>query len=314
MRNRIINGAMVIDQRNAGASYSAINGGYSLDRWVCNSFTSGATTGKYTVQQNAGAVTPPIGFSKYLGVTASTATSSSAGDIYAISQAIEGYNIADLGWGTANAKSVMISFWVRSSATGTFGIYIRNENNTYNYPTTYTIDAANTWEYKTISIPAPTSGTWLSENNWGIGVYFQLQVGSSFTATPNVWTTSQKYGATGCVNLLNNSGATFYITGVQLEVGTQATSFEYRQYGQELALCQRYYETGTAWVRGPANTVAGCTIGYNTIKRADPTVTFTASIGSGFTNYASGSSTLGFYSTGDVAGNSVATYTSSIEL
>ena len=289
MVNRIINGAMMIDQRNAGASWSATNGGYSLDRWFANSFTSGATTGKFTVQQNAGSVTPPAGFTKYLGVTSSAATSSSAGDIYAVGQFIEGFNIADLGWGTADAQPVMISFRVRSSATGTFGLYIRNENNDYNYPTTYVINSANTWETKTVTIPAPTSGTWNTSNGVGIGIYFQLQVGSSFTATAGSWTTSSKYGVTGCVNLLNNSGATFYITGVQLEKGSTATSFDYRPYGTELALCQRYYEKSYDISTTPnTNTNTGLSIFNGTVdaagssyqgvlfkvsKRAAPTVT-----------------------------------------
>ena len=287
-KNRIINGDMRIDQRNAGASFSATNGGYSLDRWFTNSFTSGATTGKFTVQQNAGSVTPPAGFTKYLGVTSSAATSSSAGDIYAIGQFIEGNNIADLGWGTADAQPLVISFRVRSSTTGTFGLYIRNENNDYNYPTTYTISSANTWETKTVAIPAPTSGTWNTSNGVGIGVYFQLQVGSSFTATAGSWTTSSKYGVAGCVNLLNNSGATFYITGVQLEKGFTATSFDYRPYGKELALCQRYYEKSYPVDVAPATVTTDgiqyqraiytgndyVTVYMKVTKRATPTVTF----------------------------------------
>jgi hypothetical protein len=266
-KNRIINGDMRIDQRNAGASWSATNGGYSLDRWFANSFTSGATTGKFTVQQNAGSVTPPAGFSKYLGVASSAATSTSAGDIYAIGQFIEGFNIADLGWGTANAQPVVISFQVRSSATGTFGLYIRNENNDYNYPTTYVINSANTWETKTVTIPAPTSGSWNTTNGTGIGVYFQLQVGSSFTATAGSWTTSSKYGVAGCVSLLNNSGATFYITGVQLEKGSTATNYDVRPYGTELDLCQRYYwRTPTTGVTNYIGTVNASTSGLCAVQ------------------------------------------------
>ena len=285
-KNRIINGDCRIDQRNNGASYSAINGGYSLDRWFVNSFTSGSTTGKFTVQQNAGSVTPPAGFTKYLGVTSSAATSTSAGDIYAIGQFVEGFNISDLGWGTADAQPVTISFKVRSSATGTFGIYIRNENNDYNYPTTYVINSANTWETKTVTIPAPTAGSWNSTNALGIGIYFQLQVGSSFTATAGSWTTSSKYGVAGCVNLLNNNGATFYITGVQLEKGSTATSFDYRPYGTELQLCQRYCEvvkpTGATNYANLAvgqcisTTGASAVYFYQTAKRSQPTVTYSA--------------------------------------
>ena len=277
-KNRIINGSMTIDQRNAGASWSATNGGYSLDRWYALSFTGGATTGKYTIQQNAGSVTPPVGFTNYLGVTASTATSTSASDIYGISQPIEGYNIADLGWGTANAKTVTLSFWVRSSATGTFGGALKGGQY---YPFTYTISSANTWEQKSITIAGSTSGTWQSTSSSGVEVSFGLQVGSTYSGTAGSWSSSLAYGATGCVNLLNNSGATWYVTGVQLEVGTTATNFDFRSIGTELALCQRYYQqiTGVTAYNVPvcygfANTASNFTAGLkpSTSFRATPTI------------------------------------------
>ena len=238
MKNRIINGAMVIDQRNAGASLA--NTGvaiYSLDRW----YIQGISASKFTCQQNAGSVTPPIGFTNYLGITSSAATTINSSDYYLVQQSIEGYNIADLGWGTANAKTVTLSFWVYSSLTGTFGGALRNGTATYSYPFTYTISSANTWTQISITVAGPTGSTWSTTNSSGFGVCFSLGAGSSFAGTAGSWTANNYISATGATSVVGTSGATFYITGVQLEVGSSATGFEYRQYQQELALCQRYY-------------------------------------------------------------------------
>ncbi len=241
MRNRIINGAMVIDQRNAGASVTLTATGftYTLDRW---SFYTSASS-KLTTQQNAGAVTPPSGFKNYLGATSSSAYSITSTDLFIIQQNIEGFNVADLGWGTAAAQTITISFWVRSSLTGTFGGSIRNTNTSPNraYPFTFTISAANTWEQKTITVAGDTSGTWGSTNSDGLILAFGLGVGSTYSGTAGAWNgTTNIFGATGATSVVGTNGATFYITGVQLEEGSTATSFDYRPYGTELALCQRY--------------------------------------------------------------------------
>jgi hypothetical protein len=236
MRNRIINGAMVIDQRNAGASVTPTGSTYTLDRWNFQSTQSS----KASIQQNAGSVIPPAGFTNYLGVTSLSAYSLAAGDQISLEQRIEGFNLADLGWGTANAKTITISFWVRSSLTGTFGGSIQNASVNRSYPYTYTILSANTWEYKTITIAGDTSGTWLTTNGVGIRVWITLGTGTTFSGTAGSWSGSDFRSATGSTSVVGTNGATFYITGVQLEVGSQATSFEYRQYGTELALCQRY--------------------------------------------------------------------------
>lgn len=248
-KNLIINGDMRIDQRNNGASV-AINGTtYSLDR-IKNFATQ---TGKFTVQQNAGSVTPPAGFSNYVGATSSSAYSVTNSDYFLIAQAIEGLNTSRLNWGTANAKTVTLSFWVRSSLTGTFGGNVGNNNGTRGYPFTYTIDSANTWEYKTVTIEGETSGTWLETNGIGIQLYFSLGAGSTYSGTAGAWSASNLVSATGATSLVGTSGATFYITGVQLEVGTTATPFENRMYSTELAMCQRYYykwdtSTSNNWV------------------------------------------------------------------
>jgi hypothetical protein len=237
-KNRIINGAMTIDQRNAGASVTPAAGNYTLDRWN----SSLTQSSKYTVQQNAGSVTPPTGFTNYLGVTSSSAYSVLTGDFFLINQWIEGFNTADLGWGTANAKTVTLSFWVRSSLTGTFGGSFTNSAQDRSYPFTYTINSANTWEQKTITVAGDTTGTWIGATNGkGMGVWFGLGAGSTFSGTAGAWAGAAYYSATGATSVVGTNGATFYITGVQLEVGSTATSFDYRPYGIELALCQRYF-------------------------------------------------------------------------
>jgi hypothetical protein len=240
MRNRIINGAMTISQRNGTSSVTPIDNQYTVDRW--KAYVS--QTGKLSIQQDAGAVTPPAGFTDYLGVTSLSAYSVTSTDYFAITQSIEGFNMADLGYGSASAKTVTLSFWVRSSLTGTFGGSLTNDAANYAYPFTYTISAANTWEQKAITITGATAGTWLTTNGSGIQVILALGAGSTRSGTAGAWVAAGFLpSATGATSVVGTNGATFYITGVQLEVGTQATSFEYRQYQQELALCQRYYQT-----------------------------------------------------------------------
>jgi hypothetical protein len=236
MRNRIINGAMVIDQRNAGASVTPTGGQYALDRWT---FQISAAS-KLTAQQNAGSVTPPAGFTNYLGIVSSSAYSVGSGDYFSVRQIIEGYNIADLAWGTANAKTVTLSFWVRSSLTGTFGGVLTNSNYSRSYPFTYTISSANTWEQKSVTVTGDTSGTWQTTTSAGINVEFGLGVGSTYSGTAGAWAGAAYDSATGATSVVGTNGATFYITGVQLEVGSTATSFDYRPYQTELNLCYRY--------------------------------------------------------------------------
>jgi hypothetical protein len=224
---------MVIDQRNAGASVTANNGVFGVDRFGFSMVASS----KGTSQQSSVA---PSGFINSLLFTSSAATSVSSTDFYSLYQRIEGLNTADLAWGTADAKTVTLSFWVRSSLTGIFGGAITNSAFNRSYPFTYTINSANTFEYKTITIAGDTTGTWLTNNGIGMLVQFGLGVGSTLSGTAGAWSASGLISATGATSVVGTSGATFYITGVQLERGTQATSFEYRQYGTELALCQRY--------------------------------------------------------------------------
>jgi len=278
-RNKIINGAMTIDQRNAGASVtpSTLYNTYTLDRWN----TIYSVGSKFSVQQNAGSVTPPVGFKNYLGATSLSAYTPSV-ETFSISQAIEGYNIADLGWGAAGAKTITLSFWVRSSLTGTFGGALQNNGTTRCYAFSYTISAADTWEYKTIVVSGDTSGTWLTTNGNGLTVLFSLGSGATYLGTAGSWAAAAYYGATGQTNLVATSGATFYLTGVQLEAGDTATPFEHRSYGQELALCQRYYEkvTGACWlltVRS-ADDIRRNNISFAVTKRASPSIVITSQV------------------------------------
>jgi hypothetical protein len=235
-KNRLINSAMVIDQRNAGASVSG-NGVYTLDRW----YAQASVNSKYTVQQNAGSVTPPAGFANYLGVTSSSAYTVGASENFSLLQAIEGYNMADFAWGTASASSVTLSFRVYSSLTGTFGGSLQNSAQNRSYPFTYTISSANTWTTISVTIAGDQSGTWLKTNGAGIYMWVGLGVGATVSGTAGSWSGSNYVGATGATSVVGTNGATFYITGVQLEKGSTATSFDYRPYTTELQLCQRYF-------------------------------------------------------------------------
>ena len=299
-RNRIINGAMVIDQRNAGASMTATAvSTYTLDRWTANNNIAS----KYTVQQNAGAVTPPAGFTNYLGVTSLAATTVAAGNYYQLIQNIEGFNCSDLNFGTANAQTITLSFWVRSSLTGTFGGSLNNSAESRSYPYSYTISSANTWEYKTIVIAGDTTGTWLTNNGVGLAVRFSLGMGSTYSGPAGAWASALYASATGATSVVGTSGATFYITGVQLEAGTAASPFEYRQYGTELALCQRYYTTIAAATQYPTGYTFStnrvlCSYFFPATMRAAPT--------------AATSSTFAYFQNGGVATSSAATFSTTL--
>jgi len=241
-KNRLINGAMVIDQRNAGASVTVNSAAaltYSVDRFYGYGQTS---DGVFTLQQNSSVPTGQ-GFTYSLKATVTTADASiGSTQIYQIGQRIEGYNVADFGLGTASASTFTFSFWVRSSLTGTFGGALMNGGQNRSYPFSYTISAADTWEKKTVTLTGDTSGTWLTTNGTGLDLIWGLGVGSTYLGTANTWAGSYLSGVTGQTQVMSTVNATFYITGVQLEKGSTATSFDYRPYGTELILCQRYYQ------------------------------------------------------------------------
>jgi hypothetical protein len=239
-KNRIINGDMRIDQR--GVTQTNPNPAYVTDRWNAVAY------GSCTVAQSS---TAPTGFTNSILWTTTTASAPSSGQWGVINQGIEGYNVADLGWGAAGAQSVMLSFWVRASATGTYSVGIGNATTPSNLPgtqtrsfvSTFTVNAVNTWEQKTIPITGDTAGTWLKTNGLGVCVTFDCGSGSNYqTSTLNSWQAGAYWRATGSNGIGNTSSGTLYITGVQLEKGSTATAFDYRNYGHELMLCQRYYE------------------------------------------------------------------------
>jgi len=230
---------MTIDQRNAGASVTQTAGvTYTVDRWAAY----GNQASKFTVQQNAGSVTPPTGFTNYLGVTSSSAYTVGSGDGFWIRQPIEGANIADFGWGTANAKTVTLSFWVRSSLTGAFGGAILDNFTPLSYPFSYTIATANTWEQKTITITGPTSGSFPTGNTAGLYLLIGLGNGATWSGTAGAWTAANLQNVTGATSVVGTSGATFYITGVQLEAGSTASPFAHEFVGDTLRKCQRYFQ------------------------------------------------------------------------
>jgi hypothetical protein len=268
-RNRIINGDMRIDQRNAGASVTpASTPTYTIDRW---NFQYTANS-KFSTQRST---TVPSGFNNSMLVTSLSAYSVVSGDIFLVQQSIEGFNTADLAWGTASAATVTLSFWVRSSLTGTFGGALLNNAQDRNYPFTYSISAADTWEQKTITVVGDTSGTWTTDNSAGIRVTFGLGGGATYSGTAGAWAAGSKYTATGATSVVGTSGATFYITGVQLEAGSVATPFERRDIGREIILCERYYEVCVGGFRGAGfGFSGGAVVNFRTKKRASPTVTF----------------------------------------
>jgi hypothetical protein len=333
--NRIINGNMVIDQRNAGGAIASPSDNYTVDRFYSRQVGGGVASAQQVSVS-------PFGFLKSLLFTVTTVDSSIAStDRYYVAQHIEGNNMIDLAWGTASAETVTVSFWVRSSLTGTFGGAVRNSPTTQSYPFTYTISAANTFEYKTVTITGPTSGTWDTSNATGLQLVFSLGVGSSYLGTAGAWTAGDLLSATGATNLIATSGATFYITGVQLEKGSTATSFTVRPHGTEFGLCQRYFEqsydygtiaaattsTGGSISGGP---IGGATTGYiegpaylKVTKRATPTILFWDSSGnsskctrllSGVSGTGNSAAAVGFIGTNIFSMNSSGTANANIML
>lgn len=251
-KNKLINGAITIDNYNQGASVTPTGSGtFVVDRWG----TYNSQPSKFSVRQmnardtsasNYEANSAPTGFVNSLKFTSTSAYSIGSGEVFGFAQAIEGFNIQDLNFGTANAIPVIISFWAKSSLTGQFGVFLKNGgvfsggfDNLF-YITSYTINAANTWEYKTILITPPTSGSWAVNSNAGLCLAFSLGAGASVTGGSASWGSTFYNQPSGSVNLVANNGATLYITGVQVEKGTVATEFDFRSIGQELELAQRY--------------------------------------------------------------------------
>jgi hypothetical protein len=259
---------MRIDQRNAGASITLDGSGvYPIDRFRCDEDTDGTATGQRVTDA-------PSGFINSLKITTTSSDASlTASQYVAINHFIEGFNTSDLAFGTASAKTITISFWVKSSLTGTFAGGIDNNAGNRSYVFNYTISSADTWENKIITIPGDTSGTWLTDNSRGIGLRFSLGAGSNFDGTVNSWQSGSKFSSSGAVSVIGTLNATFYITGVQLEAGSTATEFERRPIGTELALCQRYCYVATSEFVGVSinNLTVGGAFYAPVTMRASPT-------------------------------------------
>jgi hypothetical protein len=228
---------MAIDQRNLGANTTPVGDGYFVDRF--RTVFNGST--KFSTGQNLNSVTPPAGFINYAGLRVNSAGSLASGDYNTLAHYIEGTNISDLDWGKSTAKTVTLSFQIYSNITGTFGGAISNSAYNRSYPFTYTISAANTWTSVTVTIPGDTSGTWLTTNGVGIRVIWSLGTGTTYSGTAGAWAGSTFYSATGATTIMAAANNVFYITGIQLEKGSQATAFDWRPYGAELTLCSRYF-------------------------------------------------------------------------
>ncbi len=307
MRNKIINGAMVIDQRNAGASVTpTYDTFYNIDRWSAHLSQSS----KFSVQQVSDG---PSGFQKSLKVTSLSAYSVLAADYFTIEQVVEGFNGADLAWGTASALTVTLSFWVKSSLTGTFGgAFVNYSAGSYANTFSYTINAANTWEYKTVTVTGATGSSWNSTNSGFLSLCFTIGSGSNYQTAAGSWGSVTGRTVPSAVNVVSTNGATWQVTGVQLERGTVATPFEYRNYQQELAMCQRYFQKsygiGTAvgsatsegrtyFILGTDTTARnkGGAAYFRVSMRANPTVTMYNESGAtgNFTNPAAAANFVG---------------------
>jgi hypothetical protein len=252
-RNLIINGAMQIAQRNTSVTGITSADYYTVDRW--KSEPSSAGTWTMNVESSGPTNTE---FRKSANVICTTADSSlSASDYFVFSQRIEGQNLQGIKKGTSEAESLTVSFWVKSGNTGTYICEFYDNDNTRQISKSYTIDAADTWEKKTLTVPSDTTGQLDDNNATSFILYFWLAAGTDFTSgalNDTAWASSTNTNrAVGQLNLANATGNYWAVTGVQLETGTVATPYEMRSYGQELALCQRYFIAYTNTFLGGVN-------------------------------------------------------------
>ena len=279
-KNMVINGDMRISQRVGTTATTITSGGFVIDRYRCEDNTAGSTTHQQVTDA-------PPGFHNSLKVTVTgTDATVNAGDFHYFRHIIEGNNINHLNWGSSNAKTVTLSFWVKSSVTGNHGGSLWNNAFNRSFPFNYRINVADVWEHKSITVPGCPDGTWESGTARGINIGFVQNVGSTYQGPPGQWNSAGDVGPTNHVNLTATNGATWYITGIQLEVGRNATDFEHRSYGEELALCKRYYQkigdTATNEITLGGYSVSGSTI-YHSIQlpvemRVVPTLTQVGSL------------------------------------
>jgi hypothetical protein len=268
--NRIINGDMRVDQRWNGASGTAI--GYTVDRWkYAASQVNKGTWG----QQLIGSAVP--GFPYCLGVQSSSAYTSLASDFFIIDQIIEADQVSDFAWGTPSAQPVTLTFWAKCSLTGTFSGVIGNNAQTRSYPFTYSIPAANAWAKIVVTIPGDTGGTWVMSGNAGaLFVVFDLGCGATYRGPAGAWASANYFGATGAVSVISINGATFYVTGVKLEIGSVATPYNRQSLAKSMIDCQRYYQTENIFVAGYNGAGAEIYTAFllPVVMRAAPTVVY----------------------------------------
>ena len=249
-KNMVINGDMRISQRVGTTATTTGSGTFVLDRMRWENGNSGSTTAQQVTDA-------PPGFHNSMKITVTgTDTSIAAGEYSYFRHVIEGNNMNHLEWGSPNAKTVTLSFWAKSSIVGDHGGSLWNDAFNRSFPFNYRINVANTWEYKSITVPGCTDGVWQTGTARGMNIGFVQLSGSTYTGPPGQWNSTGDIAPTSHVNLLATNGATLYITGIQLEVGKNATEFEHRSYGEELALCQRYYQNSFHQSSGkyPGNT------------------------------------------------------------
>jgi len=271
-RNMLINGAMQINQRSNGSlTINSSTGQFPCDRWTARG--EGGSKA-YTIQQISIASSGQ-GVRHAIKVTSSQAASVGNFDVFNVRQMIEGYNVQRINLGESGCKSMTLSFTVRSSVAGTHSGAIQNSAQNRSYPFTYTL-SANTWTDISITIPPITSGSFNETNGVGLRIVFDMGCGNEFRGTAGQWNSAQDEGATGSVRILETNGATWEVTKVQLEVGSVATDFEYRSFGEELSLCQRYYEENNCTWAGFTAAAQGngsLQVNYKVTKRATSTLT-----------------------------------------
>ena len=239
-RNLLYNGNMRIAQR--GVSHSGIGGDgyYSLDRWA---YEEGNATPEFDITQENDA---PDGFSKSLKFAVAVPDTSLAGSTYIqVTQILEGVDLQSLAKGSSAAQPLTLSFWVKSNVTGTYATLLWDSPNARQNSASYTVDQSGVWEYKTITFAGDTQGSIDDDNTEGLSLKFVLGIGIDYTGGvegPTSHSTTDNYAANHAVNVAASTSNYWQITGVQLELGKIATPFEHRSYGEELALCQRYYQ------------------------------------------------------------------------
>ena len=278
-RNIIINGGQTVDQRNSGSAITLTSSHqYATDRFICRLGTSSSST----AQRVADA---PDGLYNSVKITIGTgATPSAATATGYFAYKTEGLDTSHLSFGSSNAQTITLSFYVKSSLTGSFGVTVANDALNRSFPSSYTINSANTWERKSITVTGDTSGTWATTNAAAFYLLWDLGCGSDVKGTANTWAGADyRGGATGTTNVCATSSATWQITGVQMEIGTEATPFEHRSFGDELARCQRYaYVIGSSAVMTLGggtmytSTAANMSVPLPVQMRANPSLTAVA--------------------------------------